>query len=30
MSPPGLYEDALARREANNRKSLLFGRLCSR
>ena len=30
MSPPGLYEDALARREANNRKSLLCGRLCSR
>ncbi len=30
MSPPGLYEDALARHEANNRKLLLCGRLFSR
>lgn len=30
MSPPGLYEDALARHEANNRKLWLCGRLCSR
>ena len=31
MSPPGLYEDALARHEANNRRLLLLcGRLCSR
>ena len=30
MSPPGLYEDPLARHEANSRKSVLCGRLCSR